>query len=76
MPRWRRIEIMREREQLRDALGGIDLGPDLLDDDIFGFEDAEDHYLQDEDESMYAPESDFGLDDAFGVPEEEWPEDD
>lgn len=41
VPRWRQIEIMRERAQLREALGGLDLFDDLDDyeSEVFGSEE-------------------------------------
>jgi hypothetical protein len=41
IPRWRQIEIMRERAQLREALGGLDLYDDLDDyeSEVFGSEE-------------------------------------
>ena len=41
IPRWRQIEIMRERAQLREALGGLDLFDDMDDyeSEVFGSEE-------------------------------------
>lgn len=41
IPRWRKIEIMRERAQLREALGGVDLFDDFDDfeEEVFGSEE-------------------------------------
>jgi uncharacterized protein YacL (UPF0231 family) len=36
IPRWRRIEIMREKAQLREALGDIDAALEDYDEEVFG----------------------------------------
>jgi hypothetical protein len=36
IPRWRRIEIMREKAQLKEALGDIDGELDDFDEEVFG----------------------------------------
>jgi hypothetical protein len=39
IPRWRQIEIMRERAQLREALGDLDLDAEDVEEEVFGSEE-------------------------------------
>ena len=45
IPRWRKIEIMKERAALREALGDDELDLDALEEEVFGTEE--------ENESLY-----------------------
>jgi len=67
IPRWRKIEIMRERAQLREALGGVDLFDDFdeFEEEVFGSEEEYEVFYRhsddaDEDEISF---EDDGLDD-------------
>jgi len=76
IPRWRKIEIMRERAQLREALGGVDLFDDFDDfeEEVFGSEEEYDVFYRhsDEDEEVEVElEDDEFEEDEFEDPEED-----
>jgi hypothetical protein len=73
-PRWRKIEILRERRALRDLLD--DLGDDdvELDDEIFGFSEDEDAYFRVASDEDDAPGDD--LDDGEFDDDEDFPDED
>lgn len=76
IPRWRKIEIMRERAQLREALGGVDLFDDFDDfeEEVFGSEEEYEvfyrHGDEEEDEEIEFEEDEFE-DDEFEDLEED-----
>jgi hypothetical protein len=70
IPRWRQIEIMRERAQLREALGDLDDDFDELDElerEVFGSESENDvfyhHGMTDIDEDLELDDEDEDMDD-------------
>lgn len=69
IPRWRQIEIMRERAQLREALGGLDLFDDMDDyeSEVFGSDEENeilyDHSDDPEEEVIEIDDDDFEDDD-------------
>lgn len=67
VPRWRQIEIMRERAQLREALGDIDFDLEDYEEEVFGSEE--------ENESLYV-HGDNPADEDIDLPDEDIDPDD
>lgn len=76
IPRWRKIEIMRERAQLREALGGVDLFDEFDDfeEEVFGSEEEYEVFYRhsdgDEEEEVEFEDDEFE-DDEFEDLEED-----
>jgi hypothetical protein len=62
IPRWRQIEIMHERAQLRKMLDELDIDFDELEDEVFGSEAEHDVFYRHGDEAD-EDEDDIDLDD-------------
>jgi hypothetical protein len=77
IPRWRKIEIMRERAQLREALGGVDLFDEFDDfeEEVFGSDEEYEvlyrHSDDDEEDEEIEFEDDDFEDDDFEEAEED-----
>jgi hypothetical protein len=72
MPRWRQIEIMRERAQLREALGDLDGEFDELDElerEVFGSESEHDLLYQ---HGVTDIEEDIEIDDDDDMDDEDF----
>ncbi len=74
MPRWRQIEIMRERAQLREALGDLEDDFDEFDElerEVFGSESENESLYQHGDVNL---DEDIELDDEDSMDEEDFEE--